>query len=146
MLDPILAFNKVERYCEPDPTQNDNLDLKPAAPMATGTIVEYKASSSKLVSSSVELSFNDQDDFIANSTFHLRKLLHRLLFENSLIPLNLHNVPTNFRPQTRNRTFVSNFVSLCIWKHMNENDTWITPSDLDAAKKPQNVRVFNHHV
>ena len=110
MLDSILAFNKVERYCEPDPTPDENLDVKPAATMATGTIVEYKASSSKLVSSSVELSFNDQDDFIANSTFDLRTLLHRLLFENSLIPLNLHNVPTNFRPQTRNRTFVSNFV------------------------------------
>ena len=141
MLDSILAFNKVERYCEPDPTPDENLDVKPAATMATGTIVQYKPSYGK-VPTSVDLS---QDDFIANSKFDLRTLLHRL-FENCLIPLDLRNTPTNFRPQTRNRTFVSNFVSLCIWKHMNENDTWITPSDLDVAKKPQNVRVFNHHV
>ena len=145
MLDPILAFNKVERYCEPDPTQNDNLDLKPAASMAKGTIVKSKASSRQVLSSSVDLSFNE-DDFIANSMFDVHTLLHRLFFENTLIPANLSNVPTNFRLQTRHRTFVSNFVSLCIWKHMNENDTWITPSDLDVAKKPQNVRVFNHHV
>ena len=129
--DSILAFNKLEHYCGPDSGQNDNHNLKPAASMAKGTIVKSKASSCQVLSRSDDLSLNE-DDFIANSMFDVHTLLHRLLFENTLIPANLSNVPTNFRLQTRNRTFVSNFVSLCIWKHMNENDTWIKLSDLDV--------------
>ena len=96
------------------------------------------------VDSPVDLSFNV--DFIAESNFDVYKLFRTLLHENTLIPNNLSNTPTNFRHQTRNRTFVSNFVSLCIWKHMNEDDTWIKPSDLDVQKKPDNVAEFNNHV
>ena len=122
---------------------NEKLDLKPAAIMAQTTIPTSNASSCELVSH-VDSSSNS-DDFIADSTFDVRALLHKLLYEDTLIPDNLPDVPKNFRLQTRNRTFVSNFVSLCIWKHIHNDDTWCKPSDLDVTKNPENVRVFNHH-
>ena len=141
-LEKIFWYHRLENYSIPYPILTGDLELKqPAAILAAEKplkVVNHE------IDEKSELSFDA--DFIKDSNFDVSRIFRKLLHENILIPSNLKNLPTSFRLPTRNKTFVSNFVSLCIWKHMNDDSPWIAANDLDVNKKPKNVREFNNHV
>ena len=73
-------------------------------------------------------------DFIKDSQFDVADILDTLFNGDVLIPATLPNLPQKSRLTYRNKTFVHNFVGLCIWKHMNNGDVWVKSNDLNVKK------------
>ena len=110
-LEKILWYQSLEHYTVPYPILIADLDSKqPVAILAAEKPLEVVNDE---VDEKSELSFDA--DFIKDSNFDVSRIFCKLLNENILIPSNLKNLvnlPTGFRLPTRNKTFVSNFVSL----------------------------------
>ena len=85
-------------------------------------------------------------DFIKDSQFDVAGILDTLFNGDVLIPATLPNLPQKSRLTYCNKTFVHNFVGLCIWKHMNNGDVWVKSNDLNVKKTPDNIIKFQHHV
>ena len=73
-------------------------------------------------------------DFIKDSQFDVAGILDTLFNGDVLIPATLPNLPQKSRLTYRNKTFVHNFVGLCIWKLINNGDSWVKQNDLIAKK------------
>ena len=51
-----------------------------------------------------------------------------------------------FRLGKTNKSFVTNFVGLCVWKHMNHGVCWVKLKSLNQRFSPANVTRFNGYV
>ena len=132
------------------------LDVLPVPTYATGrTNEDTKPSAAALKKSkeSYDVVYPDlgpneafqNKDFIADSTFEVKEIFETLFHGDVLLPRTLPNLPITTRLSYRNKTFVHNFVGLCIWKHINNGDSWVKQTDLNAKKNPENVALFYHH-
>ena len=84
-------------------------------------------------------------DFLKDSNFDVTTIFDTLFSGDVLLPSSLPNLPVSTRLSYRNKCFVQNFVGLCIWKHINNGDTWVKRNDLVVEKNPENVKKFLHH-
>ena len=121
-----------------EPKVKSTLDMKPAA------IVSGKAKTSEDQPEMVDSNILLDVDFVEESSFNVMSVFSSLFAGDTLIPDILPNMP-GMRITARNKSFVKNFISLCIWKHMNNGDTWVKESDFDLKKNPNNVTEFRFH-
>ena len=84
-------------------------------------------------------------DFLKDSNFDVTTIFDTLFSGDVLLPSSLPNLPVSTRLSYRNKCFVHNFVGLCIWKHINNGDTWVKRNDFVEEKNPENVKKFLHH-
>ena len=84
-------------------------------------------------------------DFLKDSNFDVTTIFDTLFSGDVLLPSSLPNLPVSTRLSYRNKCFVHNFVGLCIWKHINNGNTWVKPNDLVEGKNPDKVIKFQHH-
>ena len=62
-----------------------------------------------------------------------------------LIPTKLPNMKTSVRVGQANRSFVTNYFGLMVWRHMN-GKSWVKQTDLDPDTDKNNYNQFNSHV
>ena len=87
-------------------------------------------------------------DIILRNTFNFEDLIRKVTSEEYKIPMELPKMTKGrkMRINYKNRIFIHNFVGICIWKYMNNNDSWVKPKDLNTTSHPDTVTAFQRHV
>ena len=137
----MLSDEKVNKYDRNREMDMGNLDVKASATVLTDG--KGKNDCNQEIDPCISLL---NVDWISESKFDVKFTFETLFNGDVLIPDKLPNLPANVRLKYRNKGFVHSFVGLCIWRYMNDGDTWLKPNDLILKKKPANVNAFNHHV
>ena len=92
--------------------------------------------------------FSRNLDIILRNQFNFEELIRKVTSEEYKIPNVLPNMVKGkkMRINYKNRIFIHNFVGICIWKFMNDNDSWVRPKDLNTTSHPDTVSAFQRHV
>ena len=88
------------------------------------------------------------DDIISSNNFEMNDLIIELTSQETLIPTSLPNIIEGRNPRLRrkNEAFIKNYVGLCVWKHMNGGDCWVTKLSFSEKKNPGNIAMFQQHI
>jgi len=87
-------------------------------------------------------------NILENCSFDILQLLKDYAKEKNKIPKASTNVEggTRLRSTRANNMFMHHFVSLCAWKHMDDDKYWMNNNDLDLIKLLNNVEQFKGYV
>ena len=91
---------------------------------------------------------NLSNDILSTNSFNMLNLLIEATSEKILIPNILPNLPKDAKPRIgrKNDCFLCNFVGLCVWKHMNLGNCWVTKLNFDIKRNPNNLDIFQMHI